>query len=31
VTGANRNKGANVLQWDCHGKDNQKWDIKKIN
>jgi hypothetical protein len=25
VAGASGKSGANVLQWDCHGKDNQKW------
>jgi hypothetical protein len=25
VAGASGKSGADVLQWDCHGKDNQKW------
>ena len=29
VAGARGNNGANVLQWDRHGKDNQTWRITK--
>lgn len=27
VSGANPNKGANVIQWDCTGGNNQKWNV----
>ncbi|WP_226646808.1 PA14 domain-containing protein [Microbulbifer variabilis] len=30
VTGASNSNGADIIQWDCHGNNNQRWQVTQV-